>query len=168
MLGRGALPDPAQHVELARPADERCPCAPALADRCRSLEGEPRLDGRGLALRDHGLDSLVDDRVPREPVRLRADEDAVRRCRALQPRCRVDDVTRHHRLAELGPCVERDERLAGVDRDAQLQVESRARAQLVDALPHRERGADRAFRVVAECRGRPEDAHHRVADELLD
>ena len=35
-------------------------------------------------------------------------------------------------------------------------------------ITHRERGANRALRVISEGGRRPEDAHHRVADELLD
>ena len=78
----------------------------------------------------------------------------------LEARGGVDDVARHHRLAERRPCVERNERFARVDRDPKVEIDAE--------VTHRERGANRALRIVAECGRRAEDAHHRVADELLD
>jgi hypothetical protein len=65
--------------------------------------------------------------------------------------------------------VQRDDRLAGVDGDAHLQVEVRCRrAQLRHAVPDRQRRAHGPLRVVPVSDGRAEDPHHRVADELLD
>ena len=67
------------------------------------------------------------------------------------------------------PRTERDERLAGVHGDPQLQVEVQlARVELLCAVAHRQRPAHRALGVVAVGRRRAEDRHDRVADELLD
>ena len=100
---------------------------------------------------------------------LGADDDAVHRRRLLQSRRGVDDVTGDHRLAERGPGGERDERLAGVDGDAQLQAEPQlALVEGADAVPYGERCTDRPLGVVAESGRRPEDGHDRVADELFD
>ena len=83
--------------------------------------------------------------------------------RRLQPRGGVDDVARGHALARLGPRVERDERLAGRDADADLEL-----ALLRERVADRERGADGSLGVVLVRDRRAEDRHHRVADELLD
>ena len=87
----------------------------------------------------------------------------------LEPRCHVDGVTRDERLGvveiagdhfarvEPGPRHERDARRA-----AELLVEPLQR------LAHLHRGAHGAQRVVLVDARHAEDAHHRVADELLD
>ena len=80
----------------------------------------------------------------------------------LQTRGSVDDVAGDHRLAERRPRAERDERLAGVDGDAELE------SAAADAVAHGQRRAHRPLRVVAEGGRRAEHRHHRVADELLD
>jgi hypothetical protein len=81
---------------------------------------------------------------------------------SLQPGSRVDDVACCHPLALGGPRTEQDERLAGVDGDAHLQVVLLARP-----VADGEGGANRPQRVVVVCDRRPEERHHRVADELL-
>ncbi len=58
--------------------------------------------------------------------------------------------------------AERDERLAGRDPDAQLEP------FLEGEVADRERRPDRALGVVLVRVGRPEQGHHRIADELLD
>ena len=118
-----------------------------------------------LPFRDDGIGRLVLDHVPRLEVRLLADDDAVDRRRRLQARRGVDDVAGEHRLSERGPRAERYDRLAGVDGDPDLQVATR---ELAGAVADHERGPHRALRVVAVRERRAEDAHHRVADELLD
>ena len=68
-----------------------------------------------------------------------------------------------------GARSERHESLAGVDRDADLQLElGIAPIQLVDGDTHREGGSNGALRIVAVSDRRTEHRHHRVADELLD
>ena len=81
----------------------------------------------------------------------------------LQTRRRVDDVARGHALAGLRAGVERDERLAGRDPDADLEL-----AVLGERVADRERRPHRALRVVLVCDRGAEDGHHGVADELLD
>ena len=118
-----------------------------------------------LPLRDHRRGRRVLDRVSRRQVGLLADDDSVHRCGRLQPRGGVHHVARDHRLAERRPRAERDDGLARVDGDPDLQV---AAGELADDVPDDERRAHRALRVVAVGERRAEHAHHRVADELLD
>ncbi len=87
---------------------------------------------------------------------------AVDRRGTLEASGGVDDVARGHALACVGAGVERDQRLAGGDPDAELE------ALLDGEVADRERRADRALGVVL-VRGRgSEERHDRVADELLD
>ncbi len=134
------------------------------ADAAARLERLPGLDGLGLALRLHRLGGPVVDRVAgRAPGRL-ADEDAVDRRVRLEPRRRVDDVAGDHALALLRPRAERDERLPGVDADAELELGLLVEDPVADG----ERRADGALGVVLVRDGSAEDRHHGVADELLD
>ena len=65
--------------------------------------------------------------------------------------------------------VQRDERLAAVDGRADLKLECRVLfVQLADRLANRERGADRAFRIVFVRGRRTEQREQRIADELVD
>ena len=154
--GCGALPDALQHRQLADAADQRRSRAAVVG--AKPL-GQPHLDRRLLALRDHGLRLTVRDHLVCAAVRLASDEHAARRRRRLQAGGRVDDVARDHRLAHLGPCADGHQRLAGVDRDAHLRAQSGS---------HRQGRAHRALGVVAVGGGRAEHADHGVADELLD
>ena len=113
------------------------------------------LDRLGFAVVDHVLGRAVGGL---------ADEDAVDRRGGLQAGGGVDHVARGHPLALRRPGAERDQRLAGVDGDPQLELV----ALLRHPVPDGERRADRALGVVL-VRGRSaEERHHRVADELLD
>ena len=154
-----------QRVELAAPADERRPHAArdVHADACPCLHRLPGLDRLRLALRLHRLGLAVVDRFASRAPRRLADEDAVDRCIGLKPRRGVDDVAGHHALTLLGPRAERDERLPGVDADAELELGLLVEDPVTDC----ERGADGALRVVLVRHRRAEDGHHRVADELL-
>ena len=166
-LAGDPLPDSTQHLELAGAADELARVLP-LAGGMPGSQRDPGLDRSGLALRLDRLGRLVLDRVLRGRVRLGADDDAVHGRGALQPRGGVDHVARDQRLAECRSRAERDERLAGVHGDAQLQVEVElALVELERAVTHRQRAANGALGVVAVGRGRAEDGHDRVADELL-
>ena len=81
----------------------------------------------------------------------------------------VDDVAGDHPLARARARVERDERLARVDADANLELERRlVLVQLRDGVADRERRAHRALGVVLVRDRRAEDRDDRVADELLD
>src|SRR5204863_10046170 len=79
---RDALPGAAQHLELARPADERARQAP-LACRVQRPHRDPRLDGRLFPLRLDRFGRLVLDYTLRGRVGLRADDHPVHRGRAL-------------------------------------------------------------------------------------
>ena len=69
----------------------------------------------------------------------------------------------------LGSRADDDERLAGVDADADLEIEPLVLGvQLVDRAADRERGANGALRVVLVRDRRTEQRDDRVADELLD
>src|SRR5581483_8949933 len=134
-LAADALPDLREERELTRAADEGA-AEVALARSGARAAGEPRLHGLRLPLRMLRLGGLVLDVVARRDVGVRADEDAVRRRRRLQPGGGVDDVARDHGLAERGPRVERDERLARVHGDPQLEVPAG------DVVAHGEGGAN--------------------------
>ena len=95
-------------------------------------------------------------------VRELADDQASRLGGALQPRCGVDDVARHHRLTELGTGSERDERFARVDRGPGLEPEHLRGCEHPQACAHCPLGI-----VLARDRG-AEDGHDRVADVLFD
>ena len=83
--------------------------------------------------------------------------------RRLESRSGVDDVSRGHSLAGLRPRVERDQRLAGRDPDAHLEL-----ALLGERVPNRERRTDRPLGIVLVRDRGAEHGHHGVADELLD
>src|SRR3954466_668698 len=121
----------------------------------------PHLDRFRLPLRLDRLRLAVIDDVARRAVRPLADEDAVDRRRALQPRGGVDDVAGHHCVALAGLRSERDERLTGVDGGADLEF---LPARVADG----ERRTHGALGVVLVRDRRAEDGHHRIPDELLD
>ena len=64
--------------------------------------------------------------------------------------------------------VEADERLAGVDADAQPQRRAAERRQVAASSQIRRRRADRPLGIVLVGRRDAEDADHGIADELLD
>ena len=79
-----------------------------------------------------------------------------------KPRGRVDNVARGHALAGVRARVERDQRLARRDPDAELEA-------FVDCeVADRERCAHRPLGIVLVCGRRAEERHDGVADELLD
>ena len=156
-----SLPRAREDGELAVASDHRNRCRGPLPDRGRRTQCEPRLNRRLLTLRHHRRRRAVLDRAAGALVRVRSDEHrSDGRCR-LEPGSGVHDVTCDERLPVLGACVERDDRLAGVHGDAQLD------ALELGPVADCERGADRPFGVVAVRDRRAEDAHHGIADELL-
>src|SRR5439155_27247094 len=96
-----------------------------------------------LALRLDGWMLAVVDALRRRPVGRLADEDPVHRRRGLEPRRGVDDVARGHAFAGVWPRGEVDERLARVDRDANLQL-----ALHRDPVANRKSGAHGTLRIV--------------------
>jgi hypothetical protein len=101
------------------------------------------------------------DRITRHAVRGLADQDPAGGRERLETRGRVDHVAGDNSLARARLGVERDERLAAMDRDPELEL---GRERVAD----RECGADGTFGVVLMCHRRTERGHDRVADELLD
>ncbi len=154
-----------EHVDLALAADQRSALHLADVDAVAraGLDHLPGGDRLLLALGGDRLALGVVDLLVRGAVRRLVDEDPVDGSRGLQPGRRVHDVARGHALALGRPGAERDERLAGRDRDPNLEV-----TLLADPVADRERGADRALGVVLVRGRRAEQRHHRVADELLD
>ena len=143
-------------------SSERASCATSTPKRACAATAVQTRDRLRLALRLDGLGRLVVDGGRGRSVRRLVDDDAVDRCRALQPCRGVDDVAGGHALAGVGLGVEPDERLAGGDADSQLEP------FLEREVADRERRADGALGIVL-VRGRgTEQGHHRVADELLD
>ena len=154
-LARRPLPERAQDRQLARRGrrSRRSPAAarpPASAARPRPT---PRT-GCSLPFATTGSAGSYSIASRVVAVGLLADDDAVDRRGRLQARRGVDDVAGDHRLAERRPRAERDDRLAGVDRDADLQV---AAGELADAVA--DRRARRAPR--ARRRRRARSAHRR-------
>ena len=76
---------------------------------------------------------------------------------------RVDDVAGSHALSLGGPGAERHERLAGRDRDSQLEL-----FLLADPVADCESRPDSPLGIVFVRDRSAEERHHRVADELLD
>jgi hypothetical protein len=83
--------------------------------------------------------------------------------RALEPRGGVDDIAGDHRLSEAGARIERHDRFAGIDRDANVQP-----VLSLGPFADSKCGSNRPLRIVAVRDGRAEHAHDRIADELLD
>ena len=109
----------------------------------------------GLALQLERLDRLDLGRVADERERRLPDQHLARLRRLLQPRRHVD------RIAGRQPLLRPGHHLARHDADPPLQPELRQR------VPHLDRRAHRAQRVVLVHYRHAEHGHHRVADELL-
>ncbi len=101
-------------------------------------------------------------------VRGLANDDRAGRGDVLEPRRGVHHVARHA-LADLRALAERDHRLAGVDPDADRELQPRLLpVRLLDIVQDLEAGPDRALGVVLVAHRGSEDAEDRVADELVD
>ena len=124
--------------------------------------------GLGLALELERLELDVLDRGAGEPVGELADDHSSRLCGRLQPRRHVDRVT-DHRVAVADPA---GQHLPGVDPDPQREARpDRGGDPLVDLghrAQHRQPGPNRALGIVLMRHRRSEDAHHVVADVLVD
>ncbi len=148
----------------SRPTRGACACARSTPRRERASSASHAGTGSDLPLASTELGLAVVDHVLGRAVGGLADEDAVDRRGRLQAGRGVDHVARGHPLALRRPGAERDQRLARVDGDPQLELVPLLRHPVAD----RERRAHRALGVVL-VRGRSaEERHHRVADELLD
>ncbi len=152
----------AQQRQLLLATDQRRAADALDSDAGPGSARLPDRHGLGLALRLHRscLDEV--DRALRCSVGGLVDEDRVRVGRRLQARGRVDDIPGGHALARFGPGTEGDQRLAGGDADADVQL------LLAERVADRERGPHRPLGVVLVRDWGAEDRHHRVADELLD
>ena len=99
------------------------------------------------------------------------DDDLPGRAARLQSRGDVEHVAGHHAQL-LGAAHLGDHHLAGVDPAVHLHGDAELRGELGvelgQPLPDGDRGAQGAGGVVLVGPGQPEDADHRVADELLD
>ena len=168
-LHRAAEPG-RQPSQLGAPADERDRRAarepPGRVDEPLDL---PHAKRPPLPLR---LDRPVRAQANRaldEPAGLRADDDAARRRRGLEPGGRVDGVAGDEPVA--GDTVDARD-LAGVDADPELEADTEVVLELAVQLGHRvahlDGRAHRAERVVLVQHRDPEDGHDRVADVLLD
>ena len=162
------LPGPADDVELVTPADERAADG-TISRQPRLVERDPGGNRLLFPLRLDVGARRVEDRVLGCAVRLLADEDGPDRRRALEPRGGIDDVARDHRLPERRPRIDDHERLAGIDPDANLQIEPLVGlVHRRDRVSDGERRTDRSLRVVAVGDRRAEHPDDRVSDELLD
>jgi hypothetical protein len=91
-------------------------------------------------------------------------QDAVDGGCGLEPRRGVDDVTGRHPLPLVGACSQRNQCLAGIDGDAQLEVG----LLFEHPVANRQRRPNGPLGVVLMRHGGPEECHDRVTDELLD
>jgi hypothetical protein len=154
-----------ERLQLVRAADERRASDLAHVDAQASLRLERRPDADRLHL-PLGRDLApiaVRDRALRRTERCLVDEDPVLGRRRLQARRRVDDVARGHALAAIGSRADGDERLAGGDADAYLEL-----AIFGIPLADRECRSYGALGIVLVRDRRAEERHHGVSDELLD
>jgi hypothetical protein len=116
-----------------------------------------------LPLSLNGIDVAILDLLASRPECLLADEDAVDRRGRLHPGGRVHDVAGDHRLPELVSRVQIDERFAGVNGNAHLELG----VLLACPVGDRQGGAYGALRVIlVDLRG-AEDPDDGVANELL-
>ena len=123
----------------------------------------PHSDGARLALGIDGLLATKLDRAFRRVERRFIDEDAARRRGDLHARRGVHDISGNHSLARVGPCVERDERLARCDADSYLEL-----PVLGQQVTDRQRRPNGPLRIVLMRDRRAEHGHDRIPDELLD
>jgi hypothetical protein len=164
-VARRAVERVEDDAELTFAADERS------HDAQLEIHPEPRLrlhrlpdvDRLRLALCGHRLVLRVLDPVARRAPGRLADKHAVHRRRRLQACRRVHDITRRHALTGLGPRAERDQRLARVDGDTELEVG----LLLAHPVADRERGPHCALGIVLVRDRGTEERDDRVADELL-
>ena len=126
-----------------------------VGDRPQRLVDDDRL-GFPAGLEQPALAVL--DCPVRRPVRRFADEHGVDVGGLLDAERRRDDVTGRDSLSGTGGRTELNDGIAGADADANT----------ANRVADRERGPDRAFRIVLVSDGRTEHGHHRVAHELLE
>ncbi len=165
MLLPSSLKGVAEGVKFALAAHQRRPRLDDVDTEARTrLERLPNLDRLGLALRLNRGPIAVLDRLPRRTVGRPVDKNAVDRRRGLQPGRRVDHIPGGHPLTLARARAERDQRLARRDPDPHLQLGLLLR----HPVPNRQRRPNRPLRIVLMRHRRPEQRHHRIADELLD
>ncbi len=167
-LGRalvaGTLERVAQQSELDVAPDEAraAVLADVDAEPSAGADCEPDRHRLRLSLRDDRRCLVVDDRPVGRPMSRSPDEHAIDGCRRLHAGRSVHDVAGDEGLALGRSGVERDESLAGVDGDADVQP------VLDHRVAHGERRPNGALRVVLVRDGSAEDGHHGIPDELLD
>jgi hypothetical protein len=170
LLTDDTIEQAAQERELVVASDERCrrPGLDIHAEPAAGLDRTPDRDRLLLALHEGRLELLVHDPVSGRPVRELTHHDAVDGGDALEPRRDVHDIARHESLPGLRPGAQRDDRLAGVHRAADREVQAWALlVQLRDRVQDAQRSPDRALGVVLVREGSAEHGHHGIADELL-
>jgi hypothetical protein len=130
--------------------------------------GAPQLKRFGLALHLGGLEGLEVEHVLGRRVGRFAHRDASDGGGGLQAGGGIHDVAGHEALSLVGPGVQRDDGLAGVDADPDRQGWSALpRVHVLDVLEDPQARADRTFGVVLVRLRSPEHGHHGVTDELL-
>ena len=160
----------AEDRELAIATDERGVDATGDVDPVvgPGLDRLPDHDRVGFPLRFDGIPHAVLDRPLGGAIRRVADQHPIDGGGCLEPGRRVHHVAGGHPFALERANAERDERLAGVHADPDVEIDARVLlVHLRQRVADRQRGPDCPFGVVL-VRGRgAEHRHHRVPDELL-
>ncbi len=156
-----AIPGTREHLELPVPPDHRDGGHRALALGRRRTNRDPRPDRRTLALRQDRLRRAVLDDAAGARKRLFPDEHGADGRGRLESCGSVHDVAGDHGFAVSRTGLELDDRFTGVHGDSDLQ------SVPLRPVADGERSPHSTLRVVSVGRRRAEDAHHRVADELL-
>ena len=160
-----------QQLRLVLAADQRGRVRGARAPRPRTTARTASQAGTGsdLPFSSSGSSSTYSIAAPGEPVRELADDHRSRLGRGLQPRGDVDRVA-DHRVAVADPARRAPRPELIPTRSAKLGADVGG-DPLVDLLHralHRQPGAHRALGVVLVGHRGAEDAHHVVADVLVD
>ena len=166
-VARDAVEELDQLAQLPLAADERAGvCAvPSPRHRTRSVGDPERGEGRGATLQGKGADGLESGSIAGLLAGCLVDEHPSDGRLRLEPRGHAHQDAGNHALPNR---PDRHGCLAARDRRPRLQRVPHGAAQPADRVDERDRGTNRALRIVLVRGRRAPDRHHRVADELLD
>jgi hypothetical protein len=168
-VGNCLVEECAKSVQFVLAADDRRVESPHDAGTFHPhVEEAKRRHREFLAFEGERVDSLDAHRVAHQAERLLTDQDLAVSRRLLEALRRDDGVAGHECVPEtrIAP-----DHLAGVDSARRLEAHAEllldVPVEILESEPHLGGRADRANGVVFVCDRMAEDAHDRVADELL-